>query len=131
MSHLLDTNFLIACGWQSHADHPRATRWLPKARAFSTCPATQMGFMRVSLSPGYGADFRSAGIALENITAMPGHRFVSDSITASQLPVVRGTKEVTDAHLSLLARHHGLKLATLDTALLAKSRAATIAENPL
>jgi hypothetical protein len=25
---LLDVNFLIACGWESHVEHVRASRWL-------------------------------------------------------------------------------------------------------
>ena len=41
------------------------------------------------------------------------------------------SKDTTDAHLVTLAKRHGLKLATLDEALLAKPWAAGVAENPL
>jgi predicted nucleic acid-binding protein len=41
------------------------------------------------------------------------------------------TKDTTDAHLVTLAKRHGLKLATLDGALLAKPWSAGIAQNPL
>lgn len=40
-------------------------------------------------------------------------------------------KDTTDAHLVRLAARHHLKLATLDMALVSKSWAAGIAENPL
>ena len=60
MSHLLDVNFLLACAWSGHADHARANRWLNSVPQFATAPVTQMGFLRVSLSPGYGASFADA-----------------------------------------------------------------------
>ena len=39
--------------------------------------------------------------------------------------------DTTDAHLVILAKRHGLKLATLDGTLIAKPWAAGVAENPL
>ncbi|MGH9928513.1 MAG: hypothetical protein ACREA9_04690 [Pyrinomonadaceae bacterium] len=50
---------------------------------------------------------------------------------AASLPVLASYKEITDAHLVILARRHGLKLATLDLALIGKPWAAGVAENPL
>ncbi len=64
MSHLLDVNFIIACGWESHVEHVRASRWLSRIGSFATCPVSQMGFLRVSLSPAYGARFEDAMAAL-------------------------------------------------------------------
>jgi predicted nucleic acid-binding protein len=72
VSHLLDVNFLIACGWQSHADHVRASRWLSRAKSFATSPVSEMGFLRVSLSPAFGARFEDAIAALEAIVRMRG-----------------------------------------------------------
>jgi predicted nucleic acid-binding protein len=51
MSHLLDVNLLAACAWQSHDRHLGANRWLQSLTSFASCPAVQMGFMRVSMSP--------------------------------------------------------------------------------
>src|SRR5579863_8579761 len=45
VSHLLDVNFLIACAWQSHAEHVRASRWLRRARSFATSSISEMGFL--------------------------------------------------------------------------------------
>ena len=50
---------------------------------------------------------------------------------AALLPVLTSYKDATDAHLVTLARRRGLKLATLDGALIAKPWAAGVAENPL
>jgi toxin-antitoxin system PIN domain toxin len=130
VSHLLDVNFLIACGWQSHAEHARASRWLSRAKSFATSPISEMGFLRVSLSPAFGARFEDAIAALEGIVRMRGHRFVRDGTRAGSLPLVATSKDVTDAHLVYLARHHRLKLATFDVALCEKPWARGVAEDP-
>lgn len=64
MSHLLDVNLLLACAWQSHAEHAKARAWLERQKSFATCPISQLGFLRVSLSPGYRASFADALAAL-------------------------------------------------------------------
>jgi predicted nucleic acid-binding protein len=130
VSHLLDVNFLIACGWQSHAEHVRASQWLTRAKSFATSSVGEMGFLRVSLSPAFGARFEDAVAALEAIVRMRGHRFVRDDTRARSLPLVATSKDVTDAHLVNLARRYRLKLATFDAALCEKSWAQGVAEDP-
>jgi toxin-antitoxin system PIN domain toxin len=130
VSHLLDVNFLIACGWQSHAEHVRASRWLSRAKSFATSSICEMGFLRVSLSPAFGARFEDAIAALEEIVQTRGHRFVRDDIRARSLPIMTSSKDVTDAHLVYLARRHRLKLATFDAALCDKPWARGVAEDP-
>jgi uncharacterized protein len=130
LSHLLDVNFLIACGWESHAEHFRANRWLSRVRSFATCAISEMGFLRVSLSPAYGARFNDAMAALGAIVGMGTHRFLSDATRAQSLPPVSTSKDVTDAHLIDLAQRHRLKLATFDAALCEKQWARGVAENP-
>ena len=131
MSYLLDVNFLLACAWSRHADHAPANRWLNSATEFATAPVTQMGFLRVSLSPAYGATFGDAQTALRAILQLKAHRFLTDAVTADSLPTLTNGKDVTDAHLVRLAASHGLKLATLDGTLCKKSWAIGIAEHPL
>ena len=130
MSHLLDVNFLVACGWESHADYLRASRWLSRAKSFATCPISEMGFLRVSLSPDYGASFEDAMAALSAIAGMRAHRFLPDATRAESLPRVNTSKDVTDAHLVHLARRYRLKLATFDAALCEKEWARGVAEDP-
>jgi toxin-antitoxin system PIN domain toxin len=131
VSHLLDVNLLLACAWSGHSDHARANRWLNSLAAFATAPVTQMGFLRVSLSPAYGAAFADAQTALEAILQLPTHLFLTDSVAAGALPTLTSGKAVTDAHLVRLADSHGLKLATLDNGLCRQPWAAGVAENPL
>jgi toxin-antitoxin system PIN domain toxin len=131
LSHLLDVNFIVACGWESHAEHGAASEWLRRARSFATCSITEMGFLRVSLSPAYGASFRDAIVALRAILESRAHRFLRDNTHAISLPQVATSKDVTDAHLIHLARRYHLKLATFDAALCRKDWARGVAENPL
>jgi predicted nucleic acid-binding protein len=69
MSHLLDVSFLLACGWSSHARHAAARTWLERQSAFATNPLAELGFVRVSMTPGYRASFADAQAALANITS--------------------------------------------------------------
>lgn len=131
MSHLLDVNFLLACVWSRHTDHARANLWLNSTPAFATAPISQMGFLRVSMSAGYGASFADATTALAAILDLRSHRFLTDATRSETLPVLSSGKDVTDAHLVRLAASHGLKLATLDADLCKKPWSAGIAENPL
>jgi predicted nucleic acid-binding protein len=104
---------------------------LNSTTAFATAPITQMGFLRVSMSPAYGASLADAMTALAAILHLPSHRFLTDSTLAASLPAFATSKDVTDAHLVHLAVSHGFKLATLDGNLCRKPWSADIAENPL
>jgi predicted nucleic acid-binding protein len=131
MSHLLDVSFVLACAWSSHAKHGAARAWLEGQAAFTLCPLSELGFLRVSLSPGYRATFADAQAALANITSRKQARFVSADLPAAKLPALASHAEVTDSYFVELARAHDLKLATLDDGLCQKSWATGIAENPL
>ena len=131
MSCLLDVSFLVALGWSSHADHAATIAAVDRMPGFCTCAATQMGFLRVSLSPAFRSSFAEAIKCLETMLASPRHSFLADETAAADLPAVGNRQEVTDAHLVTLAKRHGLKLATLDKALCAKPWAAGVAFNPL
>jgi predicted nucleic acid-binding protein len=89
-----------------------------------------MGFLRVSLSPAYGASFEDAMTVLGAIARMHTHRFLRDATRAQSLPPVSTSKDVTDAHLVHLARRYRLKLATFDGALCEKEWARGVAEDP-
>ena len=128
---LLDVNVLLACGWKSHADHSTLLGWLLQVNDWATCPITESGFMRISMTTAYQATFDNAQKSLATLRALRGHRFVVDDVEAALLPVLTSYRDTTDAHLVTLAKWHGLKLATLDGTLLAKPWAAGIAENPL
>jgi toxin-antitoxin system PIN domain toxin len=129
MSYLLDINVLVASAWNVHSDHGKVKSWMMRNTAgFATAPPTQIAFLRVSMSMAVGASFPAALTALQSLTSDAAHRFVSDEVEAASLPEVQGHKEVHDAHLVMLARRHGLKLATLDRPLSQKPWAADVVE---
>lgn len=131
MSWLLDVNLLLACGWRTHRDHAAANAWLARQRRFATCAITELGFLRVSMSPGYRASFGDAQAALAQITSLRGAAFLMQDLPVARVPEVASHADTTDAYLVALSRGRNLKLATLDTALTGKPWAAGIAENPL
>jgi predicted nucleic acid-binding protein len=133
VSHLLDVSLLLACAWETHARHRAARAWLESQSSFSTCTLSQLGFLRVSLTPAFRATFADAQAALSDIVERKGSRFLADDIPPSRLSpdTIATHADVTDAYLVELALIHRMKLATLDDALCAKAWAAGTAVNPL
>ncbi|NBV24269.1 MAG: PIN domain-containing protein [Proteobacteria bacterium] len=131
MSHLLDVNFLLACAWKAHAQHAAARAWLESQASFATCPISQLGFLRVSMNPGYRASFADALAALEDITGRKEAQFIADDLPGQKVHPVTSYADMTDAYLVALARAHGLRLATLDRVLCGKAWARGVAENPV
>ena len=116
---LLDANVLIALSFSDHVHHRATTRWfgaqLPR---FATCPITQSALVRFTLrNVPDGA--LSARKLLAAVIAMKGHEFWADDLPCSSLPwqQIAGYRQVTDAYLVSLAKHHGGRLATLDESL--------------
>ena len=130
MSWLLDVNMILAARWTTHSDHPAAKAWMDSVGEFYTCAITELGFLRISLSPAYRASWEQTQEALAKLHARPGHRFLSDDVDGAASPATT-SKDTTDAHLVVLARHHGLKLATLDLTLADRPWATGTAGNPL
>jgi predicted nucleic acid-binding protein len=97
---------------------------------FYTCAITELGFLRISLSIAYQAPWTAAHEALEKLHARLGYRFLADDVDGTASPQTN-SQDTTDAHLVCLAKRHGIKLATLDGTLIAKSWAAGVADNPL
>jgi toxin-antitoxin system PIN domain toxin len=121
MTFLADVNVLLALAWSHHPDHGRARRWwsgLARGDALATCAITELGFVRVSVQPAFGAaDVAMARKALEQLrAARPGGILLPDSIGAEGLPEwVKSAKQTTDGHLVALAESHGAQLVTFDT----------------
>ena len=130
MNWLLDVNMILASRWTTHPDHLQSKSWVDSAGPFYTCAITELGFIRISLSRAYRATWDEAQQALAKLHARPGYRFLPDDVNGAAAPQT-DARDTTDAHLIALAQRHGLKLATLDTALIAKPWAAGLAENPL
>lgn len=124
MVPLLDVNVLIALVWPVHVHHELAHQWFAQnhQHGWSTCPLTQLGFVRVSMQPAVvktPIPFGDAWRALEQMIANPTHQFWP--IESGLLDVrpelrrrVSGHQQLADAVLLELAiRHHG-RLVTFD-----------------
>lgn len=118
---LLDVNALVALAWDSHVHHVRIVEWFREraSRGWATCGVTESGFVRVSSNPTalpspLGVD--AARQVLAALRALDGHRFLGDSVsmTDTDVPRIAGYRQVTDAHLLVLARRHEMPLVTFD-----------------
>jgi uncharacterized protein len=118
---LLDGNVLIALVSSGHVHHAAAQRWFASHnQAFATCPITQGTLVRLLMRlEGLACDV--AVQLLASLVAHPRHRFWPDTLGYTQLDWrgVVGHRQVTDAYLASLARHHGGQLASFDQGLVA------------
>ncbi len=116
MIKLLDANVLIALFDASHVHRPAVKAWFLAQTGFATCPVVEAALVRwvVHLEGSFGTSLAVA--ELRKLAADPRHRFWSDGLPLEQVgwDGVLGHRQVTDAYLAALARHHGGKVATLD-----------------
>lgn len=128
---LLDVNVLVALVWDSHVHHAAARAWFAghATSGWSTCPVTESGFVRVSSNPKVLPSAISVTDARGVLTEMcqaPGHTFLADDVSLrdADVPHLMGHRQVTDAHLLVLAKRRGMALITFDAGI------ATLAEVP-
>ena len=120
--HLLDGNVLVALTDAAHVHHETAVAWFAGGvHPFATCPITQGTLLRMLLRLGGAADIQSALDVLAALTSHSRHRFWPDDIGYSAVLTrgLQGHRQVTDAYLAALARHHRGRLATFDQGLAA------------
>lgn len=129
-SVLPDVNLLLAYGWRSHANHSMSRAWFANLSEFATCPITELGFLRVSMSPAYRASFEDATRILATLTTMKTATFLSCDLPSALIPPVSRYKDTTDAYLVSLARKHAYRLATLDEGILKTTWAGGVAYHP-
>jgi toxin-antitoxin system PIN domain toxin len=118
---LLDGNVLVALTTPGHVHSEAAHRWWADLRddTFATCPITQGTVLRLFLVRGGTID---DGVRLiRQLSAHQRHEFWPDDIgyLHTNLSGVLGHRQVTDAYLAGLARHHRGRLATFDAGLAA------------
>lgn len=122
---LLDVNVFVALGWSNHKHHAKVRSWfgLIRAGGWRTCGVTQSGFLRLSLNPLVVDHQFSTKMAIETLgklTADPDHKYL-EALPAPCAPEFReilyrveGHRQVSDAYLLCIAKHHQVSLATLD-----------------
>ncbi|MDA1277874.1 MAG: hypothetical protein O2960_28080 [Verrucomicrobia bacterium] len=92
---------------------------------FFTWPTTQGGFLRFATRPWKNDDgveqqprlsMAHAQEKLKELANISGHGFVPDDLEFTDVPLrsMSGHKQWTDAYLLRLARHHKLRLASLE-----------------
>ncbi len=120
MIFLADGNLLIALTVVEHVHHDAATAWFESEEPqLATCPITQGTLLRFLLREGIPT--ADATGALDQLRERDWHHFWPDLLQyeSSQLAGVIGHRQVTDAYLVALARHHQGMLATFDRGLAA------------
>jgi toxin-antitoxin system PIN domain toxin len=119
VTFLLDAPVLIASADSEHVHHQAAVDWLGRGHRFATSPVVEGALVRYLVREGVTRD--AAQAALAAIAAHPHHEFWPDALPYAQadLSQVWGHRQVTDAYLVSLVRHHGpdARLATMDRAL--------------
>ena len=119
-THLLDANVLIALTVKEHEHHERASTWMAGVNHFALCPIVEGALVRFFVR--LGESVAAAVAVLEAIRTMPSFEFWPDGVSYADVDLrhVVGHRQVTDAYLIGLVRHHpGARLATLDEGLAA------------
>lgn len=113
MKYLLDVSLLVALLIKSHTHHVVARAWFSGKKTV-VCPFSELGFIRVAMSPAHNFTMSDARKLLEDFCANEGVGFLTADISALKgLPAPSAGKS-TDWYLANLATEHGLKWATLD-----------------
>jgi uncharacterized protein len=118
---LLDGNVLVALMSTTHIHHDAAERWFESYQGnFATCPTTQGTLLRLVMQLDQ-VPVETAVELLMHLVADVRHRFWPDDLPYAHVywRGVLGHRQVTDAYLATLARHHGGKLASFDRGLVA------------
>ncbi len=119
--HLLDGNVLVALVSAGHVHHEATQEWFARHRLpFATCPITQGTLLRLLIHLG-GQSPQVAVEVLRQLVTHPLHHFWVCDLGHEGISWrgVTGHRQVTDAYLAALARHHRGKLVSLDRGLLA------------
>ena len=124
MTALLDVNVLIALFDAEHIHYETAHQWFgsPSRGAWSTCPLTENGFVRIVGNPGYPGRRTTVADAAERLRILcqtDDHAFWPDSLSLRDREriaagSIRGYRQITDVYLLALAVHNDGVLATFD-----------------
>jgi predicted nucleic acid-binding protein len=113
MSYLLDVSALLALLWDTHPHNVRLTRWQDNAQ-LAVCPLTELGFVRISTQPVFGASVKDARKMLQDWKHSRKPGFIPCDLELLATDAPNAGSRTTDFYLSSLAAKHGMELATLD-----------------
>src|SRR6266567_8507121 len=113
MTYLLDVSTLLARLWRTHVFHERVKIWADSEK-LAVCPITELGFVRISTQPTFGASVTDARKMLESFYKALAPKFIAcDLAVLDSAPPATGA-QTTDFYLASLADIHGMKWATLE-----------------
>ncbi|HEY3761691.1 MAG TPA: PIN domain-containing protein [Verrucomicrobiae bacterium] len=113
MTYLLDVSTLLAWLWSDHEHHERVIRW-QKGKSVAICPITELGFVRISTQPTFGATMNEAREMLSAWYEKIQPDFVSCDLKILHSTSAATSGQTTDFYLASLAEKHGMNWATLD-----------------
>ena len=113
MRYLLDVSTLIALLWDLHVHNERVTRWHKRAKV-AICPLTELGFLRISTQPNFGATVAEARRMLRDWKKAQKPEWIACDLDALESGEPPTGNRTTDFYLASLAAKHGMQLATLD-----------------
>jgi predicted nucleic acid-binding protein len=113
MTYLLDVSTLLAWLWRDHEHHNRVMRW-QKEQSLAVCPITELGFLRISCQPVFGATMESAREMLSVWNKKVQPRYVFCDLPVLNSAAAPSGAQTTDFYMASLARKHGMRWATLD-----------------
>lgn len=105
----------MALLWTDHEHHQRAWKWLDLEGVVAVCPIAEIGFLRISTQPAFGATVAQARQMLRDWKAAAKPDFVPCDLDPLKTVAPATGTMTTDFYLAALADHHGMKLATLES----------------
>ncbi len=127
MTYLLDVNCLVALAWPNHVHCESVRRWfaLMADEGWATIPATQTGFLRVSMNKkvtGTEIGLVAALTVLKQLLQKGSHTPVECAPVPGAWPRwlarrIQGYRQITDAALIATAHRSGCAVATIDAGL--------------
>jgi predicted nucleic acid-binding protein len=115
LRRLLDISTLLAWLWKDHDQHGRVIKW-QQGEKVAVCPITELGFLRISTQPAFGASMDEAREMLSDWKQRTKPVWVDCDISALDGKVTPTSSRTTDFYLANLADEWKMKWATLDEA---------------
>lgn len=117
MNYLLDVNALIAGVYEDHEHHAIMRTWMKEndGNGLRVAPLVMTGCLRVLMTVSGEKKPGRLVAAIGTFKKFYEIETVGDTAEIEQLGKwIDGPKQVTDAHLLVIAEHHKLKLVTFD-----------------
>lgn len=113
MTYLLDISVLLAWLWRRHEHHQRVLRW-EAGQKIAVCPLTELGFIRISTSAGFGATMDQAREMLRDWLQRRQPLFIPCDLRVLDGLAAPTSGKTTDFYFGDLAASRSMKWATLD-----------------